>query len=382
MKNQISVYSFEAEAESNDIEVGNCVEICYGIEGIGSDDVNGDPDVYDKCYVKSIKESNFGYIKIEIISAFVFLRNNIKKKDKLAKNNSERIEGLGRKLVVSDDPIKLRKIDSDGEYGKGLWTGIVDWGTTGEPAGWTKHFGISSSTVEVIASENGHNYPIEFYNDNTANSYIDKTISGTYFSVWFKSSNATEKTSWRLIDGTNTIYLEMNADKFQIGEHSAADGWAPAAPFGTALNDAWYHLAIELDTTNNIAYYYLNGNLTHISSHLSNILTQTKTAFIMWNPSAVYTTHWDALVVSTTKSDMWSNFGAGHLQAESAYIKHLQVDTSNIAVKSCAIVQRTTAKTYASGAYYVAEFNDVIKDVGGDYNTTTFKFTCPVSGIY
>ena len=46
----------------------------------------------------------------------------------------------------------------------------------------------------------------------------------------------------------------------------------------------------------------------------------------MWNPSAVYTTHWDALVVSTTKSDIWSNFGDGHLQAESAYIPKLIVD--------------------------------------------------------
>ena len=46
----------------------------------------------------------------------------------------------------------------------------------------------------------------------------------------------------------------------------------------------------------------------------------------------------------------------------------------------------TSFSAWASGGYTIrsgiVKFNEVLSNPGGHYNSTTYKFTCPVDGMY
>ena len=116
LKNQVAVYSFEVKAAL--VEVGDCVECCYGISDIGSDDVDGNPDVYDKCLVRSVREIDYKRIYVELVSAFVFKQHINDRQAVLSQINEQRIAQLGTSLQQGDitfDKLQVTGNPTDGD---------------------------------------------------------------------------------------------------------------------------------------------------------------------------------------------------------------------------------------------------------------------------
>ena len=87
-KNQITELKIEAEI-TDWYDVGSLVDVCYGIDGIGTDDANGDPSTYDSYYIHTIAENEYGLSYFILYSAFTFSLDFKDKENSEEKNREE-----------------------------------------------------------------------------------------------------------------------------------------------------------------------------------------------------------------------------------------------------------------------------------------------------
>jgi hypothetical protein len=102
-KDQITELIVEID-HSEFLEVGEIVEVCYPIWGIGTEDSNGDPDTYEKFYIHSSAQQNEDTIILKLYNAYVFDLKKIDSKKDLNKNFEEH-DTLNDQIVTVEDRV-------------------------------------------------------------------------------------------------------------------------------------------------------------------------------------------------------------------------------------------------------------------------------------
>ena len=207
------------------------------------------------------------------------------------------------------DPSRV-EVDSDDEYGKGIWPGVVDWGTTGasitDLATWSNS-SIAPSTDEIQASFDGHNYPLKLDSNSAAYKGVkhDYTSSESAVEFHIQFENTTGRCLCSFYDGSNWRGIYINA-----GNLYASDN---AGDVDTGINivaDTWYHFRIAYKK-NDYFRMFMNGTLIYTGTSQNTDIT-----YFYMMPYDMYI-HVDGLGFEDDGYLPWSNFGAGHLQAES-----------------------------------------------------------------
>lgn len=202
-KNQISIYSFESDGTKP--VPGDKVEICYGIQGIGADDANGDPDTYDSCLVREVKEIDFGHHWVEIVSAFVFSNRN--REDSLqGLINQQRIEANSAEIATKAGSLGDLGITAtnteintacDGSTAKNSHTHDDRYYTETEINATKVAFSLGKTTAQSVSDATFE--PIEF---NVENYDLGSNVSSYTFTVpttgvyHFDASCCFASTSW------------------------------------------------------------------------------------------------------------------------------------------------------------------------------------------
>ena len=207
------------------------------------------------------------------------------------------------------DPSRV-EVDSDDEYGKGIWLGVVDWGTTGasitDLATWSNS-SIAPSTDEIQASFDGHNYPLKLDSNSAAYKGVkhDYTSSESAVEFHIQFENTTGRCLCSFYDGSNWRGIYINA-----GNLYASDN---AGDVDTGINivaDTWYHFRIAYKK-NDYFRMFMNGTLIY-----SGTSQNTDITYFYMMPYDMYI-HVDGLGFEDDGYLPWSNFGAGHLSCKS-----------------------------------------------------------------
>ena len=305
----------------NYLNYGDICQISYALKEIGTN-----TPTYEKFMVIDYAENDYGETRLKLTNTFIFQSNAIGN----VQSPKIKLEKLQENVVITNKSINQNdgsgispsrvQVDSDDEYGKGIWDGIVDWGTTGE-IDWTISSRPSAACTFNIVDFDEHNNCVKFVKPITGWMHCWKAVSGQYTSCWMNADDTADTVYWQMHTADDDVAFGFSGGYFW--GHSGGELFRILAP----IDATWYHMAMYLDATNDKIYFYVDGNLIWTDTTRT-IGVVESVYFIYANPSTG-TAYYDAFSSGDTEAAMWSNFGAGHLQAESAYIKQLQYDYSN-----------------------------------------------------
>ena len=250
---------------------------------------------------------------------YIPYKNITDKKPEQNEQNIAKIESnVNNPAGKGVDPSRV-EVDSDDEYGKGIWPGIVDWVTTGEVidnANWADRASVPPTSSNV-GDHDGHTNIVNLV-DAGAGAVIYSGITATStieVEFWAKAS-VRWLCSLVQLDDFETINaagfaagVDVDASQ-EIDYVSATDG--SHVTTGVFCSTDWNHWRIEYKD-NDYVRIFLNGFLIFSGAGLNIAGQITGIQFGVVSG----TMYFDSIGVSVDGYKAWSNFGAGHLQAQS-----------------------------------------------------------------